>query len=64
LNARFYKLIAKDRYQEIRRDGKRLHFQYLMSGDISGEYDFFAITAGGLSLNERYASEQNLTSQG
>jgi hypothetical protein len=64
LNARFYKLIAEDRYRKIRRDGKRMHFQYLMAGDMSGEYDFFAITAGGLSLNERYASEQHLRSQG
>jgi hypothetical protein len=64
LNARFYKLIAEDRYQEIRRDGKRLHFQYLMAGDIFGEYDFFAITAGGLSLKERFVSVPHLTSQG
>jgi hypothetical protein len=54
LNARFYKLLSEDRYRKIRWHGRRLHFQYLMAGDVPAEYDYFAITAGDRSLEERY----------
>jgi hypothetical protein len=63
MNARFYKSITEDRYRKIRRDGKRLHFQYLMAVDVPGEYDFFALTAGGLALKERFPPLSDLTRQ-
>lgn len=62
LNARFYKILSAKRYKSMRLDGKRLHFQYLMAGDVAGEYDYFAITAGNLSLAERFGSTPSLQS--
>lgn len=61
LNARFYKAMSESRYRKLRKDGKRMHFQYLMAGDVPGEYDYFALTAGGLSLRERFMNTPSLT---
>ena len=41
-------------YDELKRDKRRLHLQYLMAGDLPAEYDYFAITAGPLTLARRY----------
>lgn len=60
LNTRFYKTVAENRYRKMRWDGKRLHFQYLMAGDFPGDYDFFAITAGGVSLAERFGTTPSI----
>ncbi|MEQ9177040.1 MAG: hypothetical protein RLP16_08045, partial [Alphaproteobacteria bacterium] len=32
----------------------RLHFQYLCAFDLPGDYDYFRITAGPLTLSERF----------
>lgn len=60
LSARFVTLFSKERYAQIRRNWHRNHFQYLMAGEKAGEYDYFAITAGHLSLAERYRDKPSL----
>jgi hypothetical protein len=53
LSTRFYKLYTEAHYQKIRRNFYKMHFLYLMSHDYLGEYDFFAMITGKLSLTER-----------
>jgi hypothetical protein len=48
-----YKALCKHRFD--------LHFQYIMAGRIAGEYDFFALTAGALTLKDRYAYSVSIT---
>ena len=56
LSPRFAQLFDPASYQVIRRDKYRCHFQYLMASQLPGAYDYFAITAGALTLAERHAS--------
>ena len=51
---RIVKMFAPEDYAAIKRDIFRVHFQYIMASDILTDYDFFAITAGPVSLAERY----------
>ena len=60
LSARFVTLFSAESYARIRRSWYRNHFQYLMAGEKAGEYDYFAITAGHLSLAERYRAKPSL----
>lgn len=53
LSARFHKLFHPEHYRAIRRDWYRMHFQYIMATDLPGVFDYFAMTAGGKTLNER-----------
>lgn len=53
---RIHMLFSAQRYEELKRDRFRLHFQYLMAGDQADEYDFFALTCGPVTLAERFAS--------
>ncbi len=55
LSPRFFKLYEPPRYRRLRRDWYTMHFLYLMSTDLAGDYDFFAITAGPQSLRSRHA---------
>lgn len=61
LNAHFPRLFPPNTYKRLKRDFYRMHFQYLMAGEISGDYDFFLITAGSLTLKERYASHASVS---
>ncbi|MDB5818244.1 MAG: hypothetical protein JWQ11_1884 [Rhizobacter sp.] len=61
LSPRFPTLFSPARYARMRRDWYRNHFQYLMAGEQLGEYDYFAITAGALSLGERYRGKSSIT---
>jgi hypothetical protein len=54
LSSRFYKLYTDAHYQQIKRNFYKMHFLYLMSHDLLGHYDFFAITTGKKSLKERH----------
>jgi hypothetical protein len=56
LSPRFAQLFEAADYVAVRRDKYRCHFQYLMASGLPGAYDYFAITAGALTLSERYAS--------
>lgn len=61
LNAHFPRLYPPDTYKTLKRDFYRMHFQYLMAGEIAGDYDFFLITAGPLTLKERYAAQASVS---
>ncbi|MBQ0959264.1 hypothetical protein KAK06_09915 [Ideonella sp. 4Y11] len=60
LNPRFAQLFTPASYERIRHDKYRCHFQYLMASEVVGEYDFFAITAGPRSLQERFAHREGV----
>ena len=51
---RIVKMFAPADYAVIKKDIFRIHFQYIMAGDLLTDYDFFAITAGPQSLAERF----------
>lgn len=50
LSTRFHKLFSKTTYSNIRYDWYQVHFLYLMSSELRGEYDYFKITAGNKPL--------------
>lgn len=51
---RIVKMFPPEVYAVIKKDIFRIHFQYIMAGERLTDYDFFAITAGPLSLAERF----------
>ena len=53
VSPRFHTLFESARYVQLRRDKRRMHLQYLMSGEMPGGYDFFDLTAGPGRLKER-----------
>lgn len=61
LSARYPTLFTQQTYAAMKRDWYRHHFQYLMAGELAGDYDFFAITAGALPLGERYRNHAPVT---
>ena len=54
ISAAFTQTLSPERWNELRRKFFRLHFQYLCAFDRPGDYDYFQITAGPLSLADRY----------
>ena len=54
ISAAFSQTLSPERWKELRWRFFRLHFQYLCAFDRPGDYDYFRITAGGLTLAERY----------
>ena len=60
LSPRFAEQFSPERYRTLRRDKYRCHFQYLMAFEKPGSYDYFAITAGPLSLQARFASQASI----
>jgi len=55
LSAAFTKTLSPARWKELRWRFFRLHFQYLCAFDRPGFYDYFRITAGPITLTERFA---------
>ncbi len=53
LNPRFADAFDPARYQAVRADKFRCHFQYLMATDRPTRLDYFALTAGSRSLWQR-----------
>ena len=62
LNPRFHRLFTPEGYARVKRHFKRAHLQYMMASELPGDYDFFAITAGPLTLEERYRSHESVAS--
>jgi hypothetical protein len=60
VSARFPKLFTPETYKVLRRQFKRAHFQYLLSAEIKGDYDYFLITAGDKTLGERFAHVESV----
>lgn len=54
LSAAFTQTLSPARWRALRWRFFRLHFQYLCAFDRPGDYDYFQITAGPLTLAERY----------
>ena len=54
-SAAFTQSLSPERWQELRWQFFRLHFQYLCAFDAPKDYDYFRITAGPLTLDGRYA---------
>ncbi|PUB11292.1 hypothetical protein [Yoonia sediminilitoris] len=54
ISAAFTQSLSPARWKELRWRFFRLHFQYLCAFDQPGDYDYFQITAGPLTLADRY----------
>ena len=54
LSAAFMQTLSAERWQALRWRFFRLHFQYLCAFDRPGDYDYFRITAGPVTLAARY----------
>ncbi|WP_099827567.1 hypothetical protein [Oceaniglobus indicus] len=55
LSAAFTQTLKPETWKALRWRFFRLHFQYLCAFDAPGDYDYFRITAGPLTLGQRYA---------
>ncbi|MGE4327123.1 MAG: hypothetical protein AB7E21_13615 [Pseudodonghicola sp.] len=54
VSAAFTQTLSPGRWKVLRWRFFRLHFQYLCAFDRPGDYDYFRITAGPLTLADRY----------
>jgi len=54
ISAAFTQSLSSERWKELRWRFFRLHFQYLCTFDRPMDYDYFQITAGPLTLADRY----------
>lgn len=55
ISAAFTQTLSPERWRALRWRFFRLHFQYLSAFDRPGDYDYFRITAGPMTLAARYA---------
>lgn len=62
-SAQFTKALSPERWKELRWKFFRLHFQYLCAFDRPRDYDYFQITAGPLTLQQRYATRNPSSSR-
>ncbi len=58
LSAAFTQTLSPARWKELRWQFFRLHFQYLCAFDRPGDYDYFQITAGPVTLADRFADRK------
>ena len=56
-SAAFTQTLSPEKWKALRWKFFRLHFQYLCAFDRPGDYDYFQITAGPLTLADRYAGK-------
>jgi len=54
ISAAFSRTLSPERWKALRWRFFRLHFQYLCAFDRPGDYDYFRITAGPVSLETRF----------
>lgn len=54
-SAAFTQTLSPERWKELRWRFFRLHFQYLCAFDRPKDYDYFQITAGPMTLAQRYS---------
>jgi hypothetical protein len=57
-SAAFTQSLSAERWEALRWKFFHLHFQYLFAFDRPGDYDYFRITAGPLSLARRFADKK------
>lgn len=53
MSPRFFKLFKKENYKKIKKEKYKAHFLYLYSTELSGNYDYFDMTAGNKALEIR-----------
>ncbi|MCK8484902.1 hypothetical protein MUY21_12720 [Aliiroseovarius sp. S2029] len=58
VSAAFTKTLSPERWKVLRWRFFRLHFQYLCAFDRPGDYDYFQITAGPMTLADRYRNRR------
>ena len=58
-SAAFSQTLSEDRWNEMKRQYFRLHFQYLCAFDRPGDYDYFRVTAGPQTLADRYLGRKS-----
>ena len=58
ISAAFTQTLSPEKWQSLRWRFFRLHFQYLCAFDQPGDYDYFQITAGPLTLSDRFAGRK------
>jgi hypothetical protein len=61
LNPRYAQHFTPATYRALRKDRFRCHMQYLAATELAGDYDYFAITAGPLSLRAAHAQRDSVT---
>ena len=54
LAVRPYKMFSKEKYNILKKNKLRMHFQYLMAADIATDYDYFEIVTGPPAKLESY----------
>ncbi len=62
ISAAFSESLSPETYRKYKRRYFRLHFQYLCAFDRPRDYDYFLITAGPLSLAERFKGRKSSAS--
>lgn len=55
VNPLFHQLFAEQSYNALKKNAFQMHFQYLKAPPSLGDYDYFEISAGALSLRDRFA---------
>ena len=63
ISAAFSQTLLPETYEKLKRRYFRLHFQYLCAFDRPGDYDYFKITAGPLTLGARYHGRKSSQSR-
>ncbi len=63
ISAAFSKTLKPETLAKLRHRYFRLHFQYLCAFDQPGDYDYFKITAGPLTLGERFHGRKSSQSR-
>jgi hypothetical protein len=58
ISAAFTQSLTPQTYAKYKRRYFRLHFQYLCAFDAPKDYDYFQITAGPISLADRFAARK------
>lgn len=58
ISAAFSQTLKSETWAKLKRRYFRLHFQYLCAFDNPGSYDYFQITAGPLTLRDRFQGRQ------
>ncbi len=61
VSPRFATLFSAQTYARVVRDKMGYHFRYLMATERAGAYDYFAITAGPITLATRFAQAVSIT---
>ncbi|MDD7970502.1 hypothetical protein [Roseinatronobacter alkalisoli] len=62
ISAAFTQSLLPETYRKFRRRYFRLHFQYLCAFDAPKDYDYFLITAGPLTLADRFSDRKSSAS--